>query len=114
MKNPASAPKHLRPESAEWWRSVVDAYAPEDQDLHLLTLACEALDRAAEARDSLAENGTVYNDRFGQPKARPEVAIERDSRAAFARLVRQLGFDDVGPEKDGRSAPQIGKPGGKR
>ena len=35
----------------------------------------------------------VYYDRFNAPKARPEVAIERDSRIAFARLVRELDLD---------------------
>ena len=35
----------------------------------------------------------VYIDRFKAPKARPEVAIERDASILFARLVRELDLD---------------------
>ncbi|MEJ7714176.1 MAG: hypothetical protein WKF40_00095 [Thermoleophilaceae bacterium] len=42
---------------------------------------------------ALAQHGTTYTDRFGQPRARPEVNIERDARIAFARLLRELDLD---------------------
>jgi phage terminase small subunit len=58
-------------------------------------MAGEAWDRATQAREALAEHGLTYTDRYGGPKARPEVAIERDSRIGFARLLRELGIDDV-------------------
>lgn len=64
-----------------------------DHHVRLLTLAAQAWDRAEEAREALAEHGTTYTDRFGQPRARPEVAIERDARLAFARLLRELDLD---------------------
>jgi hypothetical protein len=50
-------------------------------------------DRCVAAREILDREGLTYTDRFGQPKARPEVAIERDGRIAFARLLRELGLD---------------------
>jgi hypothetical protein len=65
----------------------------EEHHERLLTLAGEAWDRATEAREALAEHGLTYVDRFDQPRARPEVAIERDSRLAFARLIRELDLD---------------------
>jgi phage terminase small subunit len=80
----------------------VSEFALEQHHLHLLTLACEALDRAAQAREALAEHGTVFIDRYGQPRARPEVQIERDSRIAFARLLRELGLDVEGPSESPR------------
>ena len=61
--------------------------------VHLLTLACDALDRGAQAREALSTNGITYIDARGFPKARPEVAIERDARVAFARLLRELDLD---------------------
>jgi hypothetical protein len=61
--------------------------------LRLLQLACEAWDRAEQARELLLQHGLTFVDRFGQPHARPEIAIERDSRIAFARLLRELNLD---------------------
>ncbi|MFN7315261.1 MAG: P27 family phage terminase small subunit [Phycisphaerae bacterium] len=74
----------------------------ESHHLHLLAMACEALDRAAAAREAIAEHGPVFTDRYGQPRARPEVQIERDSRIAFARLLRELGLDVEGPVESPR------------
>ncbi|MCC6228522.1 MAG: P27 family phage terminase small subunit [Phycisphaerales bacterium] len=92
-------PAHLRPASSAWFREVVAEFALESHHLHLLALACEALDRAADAREAIARHGAVYVDRYGQPRARPEVGIERDSRIAFARLLRELGLDVEGPSE---------------
>jgi phage terminase small subunit len=61
------------------------------------TKACEAWDRSEQAREALAKHGMTYEDRFGAPRSRPEIAIERDSRLAFARLVRELGLNVAPP-----------------
>jgi len=95
------APGHLSASTAAWWRAVVAGYALEPHHAMLLTLAGEAWDRSVEAREALAVCGLTFTDRFGQPHARPEVAIERDSRLAFARLVRELDLD-------GESTPPSG------
>ena len=93
------APTHLSPSTAAWWRSVVGSYELEEHHQRLLTLACEAFDRCEEAREALAQHGLVTVDGNGNPKPRPEFAIERDSRLAFARLVRELDLDgEPGPE----------------
>jgi hypothetical protein len=97
-----SPPAHLRRDTAEWWASVASGYALGAHHLRILTLAAEAWDRGTEAREAIARNGSVYVDRFEQPRARPEVAIERDSRIAFARLVRELALDVDGLGEDGR------------
>jgi phage terminase small subunit len=91
-ENP-KAPKHLKPATAEWWERVMSDYELEPHHVRLLTLAGEAWDRGVQAREVLAEKGLTYDDRFKQPRARPEVAIERDSRIAFARLVREVALD---------------------
>ena len=91
-------PDHLQPETAAWYTTVCGEYQLEDHHRRLLRLAAEAWDRCQQARQALADNGMVYDDRFGTPKARPEVAIERDSRIAFSRMIRELGLDLAEPE----------------
>ena len=51
------------------------------------------MERAEVARQALKEHGLTFEDRFGPPKSRPEVAISRDCMATFARLLKELGLD---------------------
>jgi P27 family predicted phage terminase small subunit len=88
-----TAPKRLRAATRRWWTEVVRDYDLEPHHLRLLTLACEAWDRCQQAREILRRDGIVTTDRYGSPKAHPAVAIERDSRLAFARLLRELDLD---------------------
>ena len=83
-------PAHLSTESKALWRELHERYGFEEHERKTLRLALEALDRCSQARRALRKHGLTYEDRFGQPHARPEVAIERDGRAAFARLMAQL------------------------
>lgn len=106
-------PSHLSKPAATWWREVAAEFAADSHHQHLLTLACEALDRCRAARRAIDKNGLTYTDRFGAPRTRPEVAVERDSRLAFARLLTQLGLDDE-VSLDGRMSPRTGKAGGTR
>jgi phage terminase small subunit len=92
-----SPPKHLRAETAAWFKHLVGEYDFESHHIRLLTKACEAFDRSEQAREAIAKYGMTYLDRFNAPRARPECAIERDSRLAFARLVRELGIDVAQP-----------------
>jgi phage terminase small subunit len=78
----------------------------EEHHVRLLTLAATAWDRAAAAREVIDREGAVYVDRFGQPKARPEIAIERDAVTALARLVRELDLD-CEPVATGRRPPPL-------
>ena len=52
---------------------------------------------AEKARAAIAQDGATYIDRFGAPRTRPEIAIERDSRQAFARLLAQLDLRPPSP-----------------
>jgi P27 family predicted phage terminase small subunit len=94
---PPKAPKHLRAPTRRWWASVVEAYVLEEHHRRVLTLAGESWDRCCQAREVLHKEGLTYTDRFGAPKARPEVAIERDARLAVARLLRELNLDSEAP-----------------
>lgn len=46
----------------------------------------------------IEKEGLTYLDRFGQPATRPEVAVERDSRLAFFRCMRQLALSEEPPD----------------
>jgi len=94
-------PKHLRPETRRWAERILTDFELEPHHVRLLILGGEAYDRGQQAREALAIHGTTYLDRFGQPRARPEVAIERDSRTSFARLLRELALD-VEPPAESR------------
>lgn len=100
---PIRAPRHLRLATRQFWASVNDEYCLEAPHRKLLTMCCEAWDRCQQAREALKKHDSLtFTDRFGQPHARPEVNIERDSRIAFARLLRELGLDIEGPREPGR------------
>ena len=94
-------PKHLRAATSLWFAEVIAEYCLEPHHIRLLVKACEANDRCEQAREALKKFGLTFEDRFGSPHARPEVAIERDSRIAFARLLRELGLD-IAPPSDSR------------
>jgi len=97
------APGHLAPATRRWWLSVVADYELEPHHLRLLSLAAGAWDRAEQARKALEmADSLTFLDRFGQPHARPELAVERDSRTSFARLLRELCLDVEPPRAPGR------------
>ena len=87
------APGHLRAPTRRWYSSVVETFELDEHHLRLLSLAGESYDRAEIARLALKEHGLTFLDRFGTPRARPEVAISRDCMATFGRLVKELGLD---------------------
>ncbi len=100
-KEPAAfkVPKHLRKPTQSWVKSVLSDYEIEEHHFKLLLSAAECWDRITAAREIVDAEGMTYTDRFGQPKARPEVAIERDNKTLLARLIRELALDaDDAPE----------------
>jgi P27 family predicted phage terminase small subunit len=102
-KNPP-APSHLREHTRRWYRSVVRDYQLEPHHLKLLQVAAECWDRLCQAREQIAKDGLVVVGSEGALKAHPAVAIERDCRLAFARLIRELDLDVEAPAAT-RSAP---------
>src|SRR5262245_15539765 len=96
-------PAHLSPETRKWFAGIVQDFVLESHHVRLLTLAAEAWDRCQAARAIIDRDGMTYTDRFNAPRARPEIAVERDSRLAFARCLRELALDGgQGPELSAR------------
>lgn len=102
-RNPR-APAHLAPETRAWFASVCSNYVLEEHHFRLLTLAGEAFDRCAQARQIIAADGLTIPTADGGLKAHPAVGIERDARLAFARLIRELDLDVEAP-RDSRTGP---------
>jgi hypothetical protein len=81
---PADPPADLSPRVQEWWRTVTSKHRLESHHFLLLEAA---------ARAEIGREGLTYLNREGEPRPRPECAVLRDSRAAFAKIVRALGLD---------------------
>jgi phage terminase small subunit len=93
-------PDHLSPAMQDWWTAVTMEHELDAHRLHLLQAAAEAWDTKEAARKALAKHGLTFNGKDG-PRPRPECGILRDSRIAFARLVRELNLDPP-PDRPGR------------
>ena len=102
-----AAPTHLATSTRVWWTTVVREYELEPHHLKLLQHAAEAWDRSQEARELLARDGLVIEGREGGKRPHPAVAIEHNSRIAFARLIRELDLDVEPPRSDGRRLPPL-------
>jgi P27 family predicted phage terminase small subunit len=89
-------PDHLTPATQDWWRQIVAAYELEPHHLKILEAAADAWDRLVTARTELLRDGLTVQGVHG-PKTHPAVNVERDSRAAFARLIRELDLDEPMP-----------------
>ena len=99
-RNPRQrAPEHLSDEMKGWWGEVTGALDLDPHRLRLLRLACESLDRVAEARAIIAAEGLTYTDGHGNPRAHPATTIERDNKIAAGRLIKELNLDPA-PTKD--------------
>lgn len=86
-------PRHLEASTRKWWTHVAQNYELAEHHFRILALACQAWDRAEEARQRLEKDGTIYIDRFGAPRKHPSVSVEEQARLAFARLIAQLDLE---------------------
>jgi phage terminase small subunit len=103
------APKHLRPETKAFWLSTLKDYELEPHHIRLLTSACEAWDRAVEAREAITTAGAYFKNRHGELKPHPGLSVERDSRSLFARLIRELSLSTDDPSEGYTRLPRIGR-----
>jgi phage terminase small subunit len=87
---PPDPPRHLSKKMKQFWTGVFELKNLQPYEALILEKACEAHDRAEQARHILKREGLTYEDRFKMPRSPPEVAIERDSKALFAKLLKQI------------------------
>jgi P27 family predicted phage terminase small subunit len=108
MKKPPTtitAPRYLRASTRRWWTHVVETWTLETHHVMVLTAAAEAWDRLQQARAIIAREGIAVKTRDGQ-KVHPAIQIERDSRLAFLRALRELDLDVQAPA-DFRRPPML-------
>lgn len=92
------APRHLSPGHRKWWVRVAEDNRLTETQRHLLTMAGEALERSIQAREAIEEHGLIYLDRFGQPRVRPEVTIEKEAKLLFSQFIKELQAGDKLPD----------------
>ena len=109
MKKPTdTTPSHLGPKAAAFWRGVQSEYGVSDAPgLALLLVAAEALDRLEQAREILAKDGPLQDDRWGIARKHPMLEVEREARGGFLTALRQLGLEVEAEDK-----PAMGRPPG--
>jgi phage terminase small subunit len=104
--SPPPPPAHLSSSAADWWRTTTETYVLHEHHLRLLQLACEAWDRAQEARKVLEDEGLTVPGQKG-PRPHPCIAIEHAARLTVARLVRELDLDTEPPPSERNGPPAI-------
>jgi phage terminase small subunit len=97
----------LSPSARQWWTTTCETYVLAEHHLRILRLACEAWDRAQQAREILADEGLTVPAAGGGVRAHPCTGIERDARLAVARLVRELDLDTEPPVAERIGPPAI-------
>jgi len=94
-------PEFLTGHSAEWWLEMVEAFDGFEDEPHareILTQTAVQLGRLEQFRESMADNGPIFRDRFQQPKENPAAAGERAAANLFRLLCRELGIPPAGGE----------------
>jgi len=102
------APRHLQEPGKDLWRRVVTVYGLEEHHLAVLEAACVARDRMEQARLTVEAEGLTASTRDGI-KTHPAVTIERDSRTAMLRALRELGLDIEDGGRPGRPPSPWGR-----
>ncbi len=100
MTKAPKAPAHLRAATRRWYLAVLESHDLEEHHQRLLQAAAECWDRLQEAREAIKRDGTYIQGRYGL-RAHPAVAIEKDSRTGFCRILRELDLDGE-PDPDQR------------
>ena len=103
----AKAPATLSDQAAVLWLTLLAEYDFADSvGRTLLEEALVAWDRARAAAAMIARDGAVLAGPDGALRRHPACSVERDSRAQFVRILRELGVN-LEPVND------VGRPSGR-
>jgi hypothetical protein len=100
-------PRTLSNHGRSLWNRVMSSYDIRDVGgIELLTLACQALDRAESLSELINAEGAVIAVR-GVPREHPALKSELANRAFVSRTLARLGLD-VEPLRPGVGRPPAG------
>jgi len=85
-------PDGLSAEAGKLWTDVFEEFELPPHAAKTLHVACQTLDRLRQAQAALAADGITLDGRQGL-RPHPAIAIERDSRTAYLRAMREIGLD---------------------
>jgi hypothetical protein len=88
------APAGLGVRGRSFWRSTVDTFDLERDEVELLAEVCRCLDEIDLMRDVLAQQGATVTGSRGQVRPHPLLAEIRSTRLLVARLLGQIGLPD--------------------
>jgi hypothetical protein len=98
-------PRALGNHGLSLWVRVTAEYDIEDAaGRELLTLACQALDRAEALREAIDRDGELLHLRTGNMREHPALKHELQARAFVAKMPLRLGLD-VEPLRAGPGRP---------
>jgi hypothetical protein len=101
-------PRPLGPPGLALWNRIQAEYAIRDSGgIELLTLACEAIDRAAALAACIDADGLTLRTRTGI-RAHPALRDELAARALAARLLVKLGVTTEPIKLPGRPSGGLG------
>jgi hypothetical protein len=101
-KNKPKPPEYLNQGSRRWFEKMTEIWAFGQDEVELLAQAATQLERIEQARASIAEQGPLIQNRYGNMVASPAVEVERRASETFARLVRQLKLEREPRRRVGR------------
>ena len=86
-------PSHLADPERRLWRQVFEQYLMKSSmAAEVLCTALEAHQRARLARQQVDREGMTFVGRAGEVRPHPSIATERVNRAAFLKVIKQLGL----------------------
>jgi P27 family predicted phage terminase small subunit len=97
-KTSIKPPSHLKKAGKKLWESVTTSFELEEHDFVLLAAWAETLDRKNQAEKDLRKYGSItFENRHGELKPHPAIAVVRDCNVMMARLRRELCLSEEEP-----------------
>jgi P27 family predicted phage terminase small subunit len=107
--NGTQPPRKLGKHGTDLWRRITHEYDISDAGgIELLTLICQALDRAESLHAAIEETGEMIQTRNGGWRENPMLKGELANRAFVAKMLMRLGINVSVTPPRGPGRPPMG------